>query len=87
MFPIEYKIISKVLICCLLLMSHKRTVPSWPALARIFPFAAYLKLEGYYVVFDHREKPCPQVETESMDGVTIQSYIIPVLQQHPSGKW
>ena len=50
--------------------------------------AAYLKLEGssegYYVVFDHRREPDPQVETETIDGVSIRSYVIPVLQEQPS---
>ena len=50
--------------------------------------AAYLKsegaVEGYYVVFDHRVTPDPRVETETVDGVTIQSYVIPVVQKKPS---
>ncbi len=50
--------------------------------------AAYLKLEkaieGYYVVFDHRDVPEPRVETEKVDGFTIRSYVIPVIQQSPS---
>ncbi len=50
--------------------------------------AAYLRLEGvsegYYVVFDHRQKPEPRVETETVDGVTIRSYVIPVVQAQPS---
>ncbi len=50
--------------------------------------AAYLKLEGspegYYIVFDHRREPDPQVETETIDGVAIRSYVIPVLQEQPS---
>ena len=50
--------------------------------------AAYLKLEkakeGYYVVFDHREAPEPRVETEEVEGFTIRSYVIPVLQKRPS---
>ncbi len=50
--------------------------------------AAYLKLEnareGYYVVFDHRNNPTPRVETETIDGLTIRSYVIPVVQQQPS---
>ena len=52
--------------------------------------AAYLKLEGtvqgYYVVFDHRRDPEPRVETEELDGVTVRSYVIPVLQEQPSLK-
>ena len=51
--------------------------------------AAYLKLEGvtegYYVVFDHRQKPEPRVEVETVAGVRIRSYIIPVIQTVPSG--
>ena len=51
--------------------------------------SAYLKLErvreGYYVVFDHRAKPEPRVQTETIDGVTIRSYVIPVVQEVPSG--
>ena len=50
--------------------------------------AAYLKLEeaqeGYYVVFDHRNNPMPHVETETVDGLTIRSYVIPVMQEQPS---
>ena len=50
--------------------------------------AAYLKIEGategYYVVFDHRAEPEPRVETEIIDGLTIRSYVIPVIQEAPS---
>ena len=50
--------------------------------------AAYLKLEGttegYYVVFDHRQDPKPRVETETIDHVTVRSYVIPVVQERPS---
>ena len=50
--------------------------------------AEYMKLEnttqGYYVVFDHRENPRPLVETDTIDGLTIRSYVIPVLQKPPS---
>ena len=50
--------------------------------------AAYLKLEGvnkgYYIVFDHRAEPEPQVETETIDGLKIRSYVIPVVQEIPS---
>ena len=50
--------------------------------------SAYLKLEGvtegYYVVFDHRQKPEPRVETETVAGVNIRSYVIPVIQVAPS---
>ena len=50
--------------------------------------AAYLKLEdaqeGYYVVFDHRNNPTPRVETETVNGLTIRSYVIPVVQEQPS---
>ena len=50
--------------------------------------AAYLKLEGvaegYYIVFDHRQEPEPQVETEIVNGVTIRSYVIPVIQEAPT---
>ena len=50
--------------------------------------AAYLTLEkaaeGYYVVFDHREHPKPRVETETVAGVRIRSYVIPVIQKRPS---
>ena len=51
--------------------------------------AVYLKTEGvkegYYIVFDHRENPEPRVETETIEGLTIRSYVIPVLQELPSG--
>ena len=50
--------------------------------------AAYLKLEGvregYYVVFDHRAEPEPRLETETVEGVKIRSYVIPVMQERPS---
>ncbi|RKU08114.1 hypothetical protein C6503_23310 [Candidatus Poribacteria bacterium] len=50
--------------------------------------AVYLKSEGvtagYYIVFDHREEPEPRVETETIDGLTIRSYVIPVMQEPPS---
>ena len=50
--------------------------------------AAYLELEdaqeGYYVVFDHRQQPASRAETETIDGVKIRSYVIPVLQERPS---
>ncbi len=50
--------------------------------------AAYLKLEkaaeGYYIVFDHRPKPQPRIDTETVDGVTVRSYVIPVVQERPS---
>jgi len=50
--------------------------------------AAYLKLEGvtqgYYVVFDHRQNPEPRVETQIVEGVSIRSYVIPVIQTVPS---
>ncbi|MYF98840.1 hypothetical protein F4212_06835 [Candidatus Poribacteria bacterium] len=41
-------------------------------------------LEGYYVVFDHRENPEPRVETETVNGVTIRSYVIPIVQERLS---
>jgi len=48
----------------------------------------YLKLErvpeGYYVVFDHRAEPELRLETETIDGVTIRCYVIPVVQEVPS---
>ena len=48
----------------------------------------YLKSEkadaGYYVVFDHRTNPESRVETETLEGMTIRSYIIPVMQEKPS---
>ena len=50
--------------------------------------ATYLKLEnvneGYYVVFDHRTETEPLVETETIDGFLIRSYVIPVVQEQPS---
>ncbi|MCY4553417.1 MAG: ATP-binding protein [Candidatus Poribacteria bacterium] len=50
--------------------------------------AAYLKLEGttagYYIVFDHRQEPVSRVETETIDDVTVRSYVIPVVQERPS---
>ncbi len=50
--------------------------------------AAYVRseseAEGYYVVFDYREKPKPKTEIDTIDGITIHSYVIPVLQHRPS---
>ena len=50
--------------------------------------AAYLRsesiTEGYYIVFDHRQDPEPRVETETIEGLTIRSYVIPVMQEAPS---
>ena len=50
--------------------------------------AAYLNLEGvnegYYVVFDHRQKPQALVEEEILNGRAIVSYCIPVVQKRPS---
>ena len=40
--------------------------------------------EGYYVVFDHRDVPKPRAETETIDGLMIRSYVIPVVQERPS---
>ncbi|MXV75662.1 hypothetical protein F4Z99_15485 [Candidatus Poribacteria bacterium] len=52
--------------------------------------AAYLKLEsetqGYYVVFDHRRTPEPRIETETIEGVRLRSYVIPVVQEQPSAQ-
>ena len=41
-------------------------------------------MPGYYVVFDHRENPEPKVKTETVDGMTIRSYVIPVIKARPS---
>ena len=51
--------------------------------------AAYLTsegaAEGYYVVFDHRERAESRVETETLDrNLTFRSYVIPVVQEVPS---
>lgn len=50
--------------------------------------AQYLKLEdaaeGYYVIFDHRATPEQRVETEVLEGLTLRSYVIPVVQAQPS---
>lgn len=50
--------------------------------------AAYVRLEkaqeGYYVVFDHRKTPEQRAETETFNGLTIRSYVIPVVQELPS---
>ena len=47
--------------------------------------AAYLKTEGvsegYYVVFDHRKNSERRVQMEVVDGVQIQGYVIPVMQE------
>ena len=50
--------------------------------------AAYIRLEkaeeGYFVVFDHRNTSEPRVETETLDRITIRSYVIPVIQKRHS---
>ena len=50
--------------------------------------AAYLNTEGvkegFYIVFDHRENAEPRVETETVVGLQIRSYVIPVMQEMPS---
>ena len=49
---------------------------------------AYLTLEdaaeGYYLVFDHRQQPQPRTETEQIEGRTLRSYVIPIIQERPS---
>lgn len=50
--------------------------------------ATYLTLEGetegYYIVFDYRQKSEPRIETDTVDRCTIRSYVIPILQEVPS---
>ena len=50
--------------------------------------AKYLRIENvnesYYVVFDHRKNPQLQVETQTLQDLTIRSYVIPVVQERPS---
>lgn len=50
--------------------------------------AKYLSIEnvdeGYYVVFDHRRNPEPRVGTQTLQDLTIRSYVIPVVQERPS---
>ncbi len=50
--------------------------------------AAYLTSEGtdtgYYIVFDHRQTPEPRVEAETLNGLALRSYVIPVVQERPS---
>ncbi len=52
--------------------------------------SAYMELEetteGYYVVFDHRQNPEPRVETETVNGMSIRSYVIPIVQERPSSE-
>ena len=49
---------------------------------------AYLTLEdaaeGYYLVFDQRQQPQPLTETEQIEGRTLRSYVIPIVQERPS---
>lgn len=40
--------------------------------------------EGYYIVFDYTEKSISKVETDTVDGVVIRCYVIPVLQERAS---
>ncbi|MCP4700055.1 MAG: hypothetical protein GY862_24865, partial [Gammaproteobacteria bacterium] len=50
--------------------------------------AEYLKSEGAkegaYLVFDHRSKPQAQMDEELIEGKTIVSYCIPIVQKTPS---
>ncbi len=50
--------------------------------------SAYVQSEkaesGYYVVFDHRKEPESREETEKIDGLSIRSYVIPVIQEKPT---
>ena len=50
--------------------------------------AAYLtsegEMDGYYVVFDYRQRSDPRVETDTVAGHLIRSYVIPVVQEPPS---
>lgn len=50
--------------------------------------SVYADLEGtkecYYIVFDHRQNPEPRLETETVNGVHIRSYVIPIIQERPS---
>ena len=50
--------------------------------------AKYLSIEkvneGYYVVFDHRKNPESRAETQTLQDLTIRSYVIPVVQERPS---
>ena len=50
--------------------------------------AVYLTSEGtdtgYYIVFDHRQNPEPRAETETLNGLVLRSYVIPVVQERPS---
>ncbi len=50
--------------------------------------ATYVKsesaVEGYYVVFNHRKTAENRVETETLEGLKISSYVIPVIQEIPS---
>ena len=56
--------------------------------AGIKQLSAYLKSErvreGYYIVFDHRNEPEPRVEIETIEGISIRCYVIPVVQEVPS---
>jgi hypothetical protein len=53
-----------------------------------YQLAEYLKLEGikegYYIVFDHRSKPQARDDIDQIEGKTIVSYCIPVIQEKPS---
>ena len=40
--------------------------------------------EGYYIVFDYTEKSISKFETDTVGGVVIHCYVIPVLQERPS---
>jgi hypothetical protein len=48
--------------------------------------ALYLDTEGYYVVFDHRSKLEARTEEEVINGKTIVSFVIPVVQKRPSAQ-
>ena len=38
---------------------------------------------GYYIVLDYRQKSDPRVETDTVEGYTIRSYLILILQEVP----
>ena len=52
--------------------------------------STYMELEGvtegYYVVFNHRQNPEARVETETVNGMSIRSYVIPIVQERPSSE-
>jgi len=51
-------------------------------------FRDFIARAGFKIlqVFDHRTSPEPRLATEVLDSLKIRSYVIPVVQEPPSGE-